>query len=114
MIAGRLTVHAAINAAGVVLSQPVVRTTPSKGYPYNTSTNERYAKFLSNAAVGLLPVSCIGWVGNSIGIPPASLIPFLICFESSKKCLLHGTKSLPDWAIPIIGFPDWSSSFFKP
>lgn len=42
--------HAAINAAGVVLSQPVVRTTPSKGYPYNTSTNERYAKFLSNAA----------------------------------------------------------------
>ena len=51
------TVAAAINAAGVVLSQPVVRITPSIGYPYKTSTKDKYDKFLSSAAVGLLPVS---------------------------------------------------------
>ena len=36
-----LTVAAAINAAGVVLSHPVVKITPSIGYPYKTSTNDR-------------------------------------------------------------------------
>ena len=40
------------------------------------------------------------------GIPPALLIPSLILLLKSKKCRLHGDKSLPDWAIPIIGFPD--------
>src|SRR5215831_11429474 len=37
-IAGMFTVAAAMMAAGVVLSQPVVSTTPSSGYPNSTST----------------------------------------------------------------------------
>src|ERR1700741_2632594 len=40
-MAGRLTVAAAINCDGVVLSQPVVSTTPSIGYPNSVSTNPR-------------------------------------------------------------------------
>lgn len=70
-IAGILTVAAAISRAGVldvscrpckmdwayVLSHPVKRTTPSIGYPNNTSTKERYDKFRSNIAVGLFEVS---------------------------------------------------------
>ena len=48
---------AAIKAAGVVLSHPVVKITPSSGYPYKTSTNDKYERFLSNIAVGLFPVS---------------------------------------------------------
>ena len=46
-----------MSAAGVVLSHPVVKITPSIGYPYKTSTRDRYERFLSSAAVGLLPVS---------------------------------------------------------
>ena len=40
-IAGISTVAAAISCAGVVLSQPVVKTTPSIKYPYRSSTNPR-------------------------------------------------------------------------
>ena len=54
---GKFTVAAAIKLAGVVLSHPVVNTTPSKGYPYNTSTKDKYARFRSKAAVGLFPLS---------------------------------------------------------
>ena len=35
--------------------------------------------------MGLLPVSCIAWVGNSKGIPPASLIPDFILSDKSIK-----------------------------
>src|SRR5262245_552164 len=59
-IAGMLTVAAAHRQAGVVLSHPVVSTTPSNGYPYSTSTSPRYAKLRSSDAVGRLPVSCSG------------------------------------------------------
>ena len=71
-IAGILTVAAAISRAGVVLSQPIFRTMPSIGYPKRLSTKDRYARFLSNIAVGLLPVSCIGCTGISITVPPAA------------------------------------------
>ena len=56
----------------------------------------------------------MGWVGNSKGIPPEFLIPALIRFDKSKKCLLHGDKSLPLCAMPIIGMPDCNSSRVKP
>ena len=39
--AGIFTVAAAIKAAGVVLSHPVVKITPSIGYPYKTSTSDK-------------------------------------------------------------------------
>ena len=74
-IAGISTVAAAINSAGVVLSHPIVSTTPSIGYPKRTSTNPKYWRLRSNAAVGRLPVSWIGCTGNSMGMPPFSLIP---------------------------------------
>src|SRR3954469_7200077 len=40
-MAGMFTVAAAISRAGVVLSQPVVSTTPSSGYPNRVSTSPR-------------------------------------------------------------------------
>ena len=56
-MAGIFTVAAAIKRAGVVLSQPIFRTTPSIGYPKSVSTSERYARLRSSIAVGRLPVS---------------------------------------------------------
>ena len=38
---GQFTVAAAIRHAGVVLSQPVISTTPSSGYPHSISTMPR-------------------------------------------------------------------------
>ena len=47
-------------------------------------------------------------------MPPALLIPSLILLLKDRKCLLHGDKSLPDCAIPIIGLPDCNSFLVKP
>ena len=40
-MAGMFAVAAAISMAGVVLSQPMVNTTPSSGYPKSISTSPR-------------------------------------------------------------------------
>ena len=60
--------------------------------------------------MGRFPVSWIGWTGNSSGTPPAARTP--ACTRSaSRRCTrLQGERSLPDWAMPMMGLPDWSSS----
>ena len=59
-LAGMSTVDAAMIWLGVVLSQPVVRTTPSSGYPLSSSTSPRYSRFRSSAAVGRRQFSKMG------------------------------------------------------
>ncbi len=63
----------------------------------------------SRAAVGRLQFSKIGCVGNSIGIPPhrgcvAHALRQIMCTR------LHGVRSLPLWAMPMMGLPQRNSS----
>ena len=68
----------------------------------------------SSPAVGRLPVSWIGWTGNSIAMPPASRMPSRTRLASSRWWRLQGERSEPVWAMPMIGLPDCSSSRLMP
>ena len=63
--------------------------------------------------MGRLPVSWIGWTGNSIGMPPASRMPARMRSIRKTWILLHGTRSEPVWAMPTMGRSAWSSSRVK-
>ena len=65
-------------------------------------------------AVGRLPVSWMGWTGNSNAMPPASRMPSRTRLASSRCDRLQGARSDPDWAMPMIGLPDCSSSRVRP
>ena len=69
---GKSTLPAPINKDGVVLSQPINKTTPSIGLPRIASSTSMLAKFLNNIAVGLRFDSLAEKTGNSRGKPPAS------------------------------------------
>jgi ATP-dependent Lhr-like helicase len=65
-------------------------------------------------AVGRLPVSWIGWTGNSSTMPPASRTPSRTRSASTRWWRLHGDRSLPVCAMPMIGLPERSSSRLRP
>ena len=56
----------------------------------STSTSERYARLRSSVAVGRLPVSWMGWIGNSIGMPPASRMPALDALRKLEMMAVAG------------------------
>ena len=74
-IAGTSQLAAPISRAGVVLSQPVIRTTPSIGLPRIDSSTSMLARLRNNIAVGRRLVSPNDITGNSNGTPPACHTP---------------------------------------
>ena len=71
-IAGTSQLAAPIRRAGVVLSQPVISTTPSTGLPRMASSTSIAARFRNSIAVGRRLLSPVENTGNSSGKPPAS------------------------------------------
>ena len=69
---------AAINCAGMVLSQPPISTTASIGCARIISSVSIAIKLRRNMLVGWAKDSWMEIVGNSIGSPPASRTPRLI------------------------------------
>ncbi len=71
-IAGTSHEAAPIKSAGVVLSQPVMSTTPSTGLPRIASSTSIDARLRNSIAVGRRFDSPFEKTGNSSGKPPAS------------------------------------------
>ena len=71
-IAGTSHDAAPISNAGVVLSQPVISTTPSIGLPRIASSTSIEARLRNSIAVGRRLLSPVENTGNSNGKPPAS------------------------------------------
>ena len=76
-IAGRSQLAAPMTSAGVVLSQPQSRTTPSIGLARIDSSTSIAARFRNSIAVGRRLVSPSEVTGNSNGMPPALPHPAL-------------------------------------
>ena len=74
---GMLTVAAAIKSAGVVLSQLIVRTTPSTGNRTTSRPVQGRHGCGPNWLLGACRSLWIGRTGISIGTPPAAMIPSL-------------------------------------
>src|SRR5690606_11952121 len=101
-IAGTSQLAAPMSKAGVVLSQPVNKTTPSMGLPRIASSTSILAKLRVSIAVGRKLDSPLEKTGNSTGKPPASKTPFLTCSAILRKCALQGVSSDQVLRIPII------------
>ena len=80
--AGTSADAAAIICAGIVLSQPPIRTTESIGCARSISSVSIAIRLRRNMLVGYANDSWIEIVGNSIGRPPASITPRLIASTS--------------------------------
>jgi len=107
--AGRLHDAAPINSAGVVLSQPTSRITPSIGLPRIDSSTSIEARLRNSIAVGRRFDSPSDITGNSSGRPPASRTPRLTYSASSRKWALQGVSSDHVLQMPITGRPSNSS-----
>ena len=82
-------------AHGVVLSQPIISTTPSNGLARIDSSTSIAAWLRNSIVVGRISVSPRLITGNSSGKPPASSTPSRTCSASSRKCALQGVASRP-------------------
>src|SRR5215831_15712661 len=71
-IVGRSQLAAPIKRAGVVLSHPASRTTPSIGLARIDSSTSMLTRLRKSIAVGRMSVSPSEVTGNSTGKPPAS------------------------------------------
>src|SRR5262249_7206666 len=94
-----------INNDGVVLSQPMSRTTPSIGLPRIDSSTSMLARLRKSIAVGRSWVSPSDMTGNSSGKPPDSQTPRLTNSAISRKCALQGVSSDQVLQMPIMGRP---------
>ncbi len=70
--AGRSQEAAPIMSAGVVLSQPVSRITPSKGLARMDSSTSMATRLRNSMVVGRITGSPRDMTGNSMGKPPIS------------------------------------------
>ena len=104
-IVGRPQDAAPISRDGVVLSQPMSRTTPSTGLPRIDSSTSMLARFRNSMAVGRSWVSPNDMTGNSRGKPPASHTPRLANSAISRKCALQGVSSDQVLQMPMMGRP---------
>src|SRR6185436_12679321 len=89
-IVGKPTLAAPITVDGVVLSQPVSKTTPSIGLPRIDSSASILARLRKSMAVGFNKVSPRLIIGNSSGKPPASSTPRFTDSACVLKCALQG------------------------
>ena len=69
---GRSQLAAPMTSDGVVLSQPIISTTPSIGLARIDSSTSMLARLRNSMAVGRKLVSPRLMTGNSTGMPPAS------------------------------------------
>ena len=82
---GKSQLAAPITRAGVVLSQPQSRTTPSMGLARSDSSTSMLTKFRYSIAVGRMLVSPVDMTGNSSGRPPASHTPRFTRSAKSRR-----------------------------
>ena len=87
---GMLSRASAIDAAGIVLSQPTRMMRPSKPLPRVTSSIESAitSRLTSEAFIPSVPIvmpSEIETVLNSIGVPPARRMPSFTCTARSRR-----------------------------
>src|SRR5450759_1464106 len=113
MIVGRSTLAAPISEAGVVLSHPDSRTTPSTGLARIDSSTSMLMRLRNNMVVGRISVSPSDITGNSSGNPPASHTPRLTDSATRRRCTLQGVGSDQLLQIPMTGRPS-NTSFGKP
>ena len=104
----------AITAAGIVLSQAIRQTSPSKRWPRATSSIESVivSRETSEARMPDVPIetpSETAIVLNSIGVAPASRMPRFTCGASARWLRLHGMVSIQVVQTPITGLARSSS-----
>src|SRR6266852_3711709 len=105
---GMLMRTSAITAAGIVLSQPTIKTRPSKRCPRATSSIESAitSRLTSEAFMPSVPIetpSETAMVLNSIGVPPAARMP-AFTFSARRRWLkLHGIVSIQLCPTPMMG-----------
>src|SRR6195256_2122782 len=98
----------AITAAGIVLSQPTIKTRPSKRCPRATSSIESAmtSRLTSDAFMPSVPIetpSETAMVLNSMGVPPAARMP-AFTFSARRRWLkLQGIVSIQLCPTPISG-----------
>src|SRR3954451_11386532 len=97
-----------MTAAGIVLSQPTMHTSPSKRWPRTTSSIESAirSRETSDARMPSVPIdtpSETAIVLNSSGVAPARRIPSFTCRASARWLRLHGIVSIHVVATPISG-----------
>ena len=102
---GRSQEAAPISREGVVLSQPMSRTTPSQGLPRMDSSTSMLARLRKSIAVGRNNTSPRDITGNSRGKPPASQTPRFTHSAISRKCALQGVNSDQVLQMPMTGRP---------
>ena len=90
------------------MSQPTTHTRPSNRCPRTTSSIESAisSRLISDAFIPSVPIdtpSDTDTVLNSIGVPPASRIPCLTRWASSRWLKLHGIVSIQLVETPISG-----------
>src|ERR1700686_762431 len=100
---GRSQEAAPISRDGVVLSQPISRTTPSIGFPRIDSSTSMLARLRKSIAVGRSCDSASDITGNSKGKPPDSHTPRFTHSASSRKCALQGFNSDHVLQMPMTG-----------
>ncbi len=96
-------------AAGMFLSQPAMQTRPSKELPRVTSSMESAmtSREIKDAFMPSVPMVMPSWmvtVLNSMGVPPASRMPCLTAFATSRRWKLQGPTSVQVLATPMMGF----------
>jgi hypothetical protein len=104
----------AITAAGIVLSQPTMQTSPSRRCPSATSSIESAitSREMRLARMPVVPIdtpSETEIVLNSTGVPPASRMPCLTACARKRWFRLHGIVSIHSCATPTSGFARSSS-----
>ena len=108
-IAGMPAEAAPMSCAGTVLSQPPISTTASIGWARIISSVSIAIRLRRYMLVGAAKLSCTEIVGNSIGIPPASITPRLTASINCGALPWQGLKALPVLAMPMIGRSSASS-----
>src|SRR5256884_4060270 len=103
-----LTRTRAIPAAGIVLSQPTIKSRPSKRWPRVTSSIESAitSRLTSEAFMPSVPIetpSDTAMVLNSIGVPPAARMPAFTFSARRRWVKLHGMVSIQLCPTPISG-----------
>src|SRR3954447_7689265 len=96
--------------AGFVLSQPVRRTTPSRGYDRIDSSTSIAMRLRYSIVVGFISASPSDITGNSRGKPPACSTPRLTASAKPRRWMLQLTSSDQELQMPITGRPRNASS----
>ena len=106
---GRSQLAAPMRSAGVVLSQPTRRTTPSIGLPRIDSSTSMLTRLRKSMAVGRRFDSPSDITGNSTGRPPASSTPRRTRSAICRKWALQGVSSDQVLQMPMTGRPSKES-----